>query len=424
MASTFQDSVKNQEGSAKSNPQSSLSDNGSAPFPSDSAFKTIKKKLVGRKIRNKGTKVSQIQDSISREDNVKLFELHMAIGCHWKQISEYFPNRSDNQVKNVFFAQVRKSLRKARRFSSKASLPDPICQIKPKVLSNFLLKDILLPEHLWIDRIDVPWLESNPVNVRQFILFFAFSKGLELISSKDVKLTPIIDFILTSLEKMNSSYCEVKEMEFVMPAQSVIPTSELLEGQSRRTKMLGGLGSEFGQLVQRIQKEVQGGSSKDGLLLSFKLLAQNVSQITSQLSQVTDFDNETQEFSKSIGGARLSVAADEGILPPGLTSLTPAPRDSNFQKLNERSSNPAPNFDELLSFIRPDELYGRAPTRFEEFGQSLYGTDDTRNQMSEEPEITGLFRDSRASVERASLARDIFSRMSLWGLTATGVNKN
>ena len=424
MASTFQGPVKNQDVLGSSNPQSSLSDNGSSPFPSDSAFKTIKKKQVGRKNRHRGTKGNQTQDSISREDNVKLFELHMAIGCHWKQISEYFPNRSDNQVKNVFFAQVRKSLRKARRFSSKASLPDPICQIKPKVLSNFLLKDILLPEHLWIDRIDVPWLETNPVSVRQFILFFAFAKGLELMSSKDARLTPIIDFILASLEMMNSSYCEVKEMDFTIPSQSVIPTSELLEGQSRRTKALGGLGSEFGQLIQRIQKEVQGGSTKDGLLLSFKLLAQNVSQITNQLSQVTNFEHEAQEFLKSFGSARPSVVADEAILPPGLTSLTPAARDSNFQKLNERSSNPAPNFDDLMSFIRPDELYSRAPTRFEELGHSIYVTDDTRNQMSDEPEITGLFRDSRASVERASLARDIFSRMSLWGLTATGVNKN
>ena len=62
----------------------------------------------------------------------------MEIGNKWKKISNNFPGRTDNSIKNQFFSIVRKSMRNARKLLGKSENTAIINQIKPKVLSQFI----------------------------------------------------------------------------------------------------------------------------------------------------------------------------------------------------------------------------------------------------------------------------------------------
>ena len=52
------------------------------------------------------------KDKWKEEDLRRLFDFHKLHEGQWKQISDNFPGRTDNCIKNQFFSLIRKSLRR------------------------------------------------------------------------------------------------------------------------------------------------------------------------------------------------------------------------------------------------------------------------------------------------------------------------
>ena len=52
------------------------------------------------------------KEDLTKEEGLKLFELHQEHGPKWKLISQQFTGRTDNFLKNQFFSLLRKALRK------------------------------------------------------------------------------------------------------------------------------------------------------------------------------------------------------------------------------------------------------------------------------------------------------------------------
>ena len=148
--------------------------------------------------------------TLSREELKRLFSFHEKFGSKWKKISSHFEGRTDGNLKNQFFAQVRKSLRRARKF-----LPPEfvgiMSSVKPRILSKILAEKIEVPE-LPVQKQSRKnsWLES-PFEVRNFITFFTFSKQSEIEKIEPESLSLVTTKVFTRLTEMNESYCQRKK---------------------------------------------------------------------------------------------------------------------------------------------------------------------------------------------------------------------
>lgn len=154
------------------------------------------------------------KEALGKEENQKLFRLHGEYGSRWKIISESFCGRTDNNIKNQFFALIRKSLRRARKAGQNEVSSEPmnlINVIKPKMLSLFLSKEIAMPE---LDGVPPPsgltWMK-NPLLVRDFISFFAFTKHTDIVAISDERVCKVISTVLSKLTQMNEQYCSQKQ---------------------------------------------------------------------------------------------------------------------------------------------------------------------------------------------------------------------
>lgn len=84
----------------------------------------------------------------------KLFDVYIRRGNKWRDIAKEFEGRTDNSIKNQFFSLIRKALRciaKVIGVDSIVSSTNIVNQIKPKILTNFLKKKIVLKVGLDID---------------------------------------------------------------------------------------------------------------------------------------------------------------------------------------------------------------------------------------------------------------------------------
>ena len=143
------------------------------------------------------------------EENKKLFKLHYKFGNKWKIISEYFPGRTDNIIKNQFFSLVRKSLRISRKYLGKNSNTNLINKIKPKALSQFINNVIT---------VDIPG-EQGQVGVKKKILINEFLQKFAFYNFKDIcgKLKNEDSFIIVEclklMMKINRNYEKKKKLE-------------------------------------------------------------------------------------------------------------------------------------------------------------------------------------------------------------------
>lgn len=79
------------------------------------------------------------KDPISTEEGVKIFEAHFKYGNKWAEITKLIPGRTDNSVKNYFYATVRRHLRKLNKCLRNAKFCD-VFNIEPKQIKvNFLI---------------------------------------------------------------------------------------------------------------------------------------------------------------------------------------------------------------------------------------------------------------------------------------------
>ena len=85
--------------------------------------------------------------------------IHRGYNNHWKKIAKHFNGRTDNIVKNQFFAILRKYFRKMFKLFFQEEKLILINEIKPKILSEFLLcaisiqNDLLKKEHFKLETI-------------------------------------------------------------------------------------------------------------------------------------------------------------------------------------------------------------------------------------------------------------------------------
>ncbi len=136
----------------------------------------------------------------TQEENLKLFQFHNKIGNQWKKISEQFPGRTDNAIKNNFFSLIRKSLRTACKVLGKVSNTAMVNQIKPKVLSDFITRsyEIKFPEEYGSI---VTTLKLN-----EFVKKFAFNKFPVLYSNTTKKDIYVIEECINFLLQLNNDY--------------------------------------------------------------------------------------------------------------------------------------------------------------------------------------------------------------------------
>jgi len=74
----------------------------------------------------------------SMADSCLLLDLQTRYGTQWKLIAEFFPGRTDNQIKNQFFSIIRKVLRKASKILEMNSITSKVNTIKPKVMAEVM----------------------------------------------------------------------------------------------------------------------------------------------------------------------------------------------------------------------------------------------------------------------------------------------
>lgn len=279
--------------------------------------------------------------SLTKAENTKLFELHQIFGCHWKQISENFPGKNDNTIKNLFFAQIRKSLRKAKKLSQNFSSPEAVNNLKPRVLSSFLMKELALPEDLRNSEKSFPWLSPSSIMVRQFIIFFAFLKPSELQTINDQKLTKIIDFIFSELEEMNKLYCESREVVNPPPPHVSGINGQTTESMIQRTVSMRMLAGEFRFHLKRIENDLRGlNPDKSYLIESFEKMSDLSSKISNILKANSESKNEMRELATELSllehisqplpplplnlpPTQITVGEDS-FLPRGVAPLFPA----------------------------------------------------------------------------------------------------
>lgn len=354
-------------------------------------------------------KVSRM--ALTKADNIKLFELHAALGCHWKQISEHFPGKTDNHVKNVFFAQIRKSLRKARKLSRTPNGLDSINTLKPKVLSSFVVQDILLPDELYQPGKTLPFMASNPISVRQFIFFFAYAKASELSAAKGLKISGAIDFVFDSLDNSNEFYLQSRKVSTnPVPTNPVLtPSLSMTQSQIARSKSIKTIGRELLFYLKSAEKELQSSSCRDDLITNFQKMSECSAQIASLLEKTTDISKETKELSSIFCVSNPSPSNSlrsnvDAQLPPGVTSLIPSfvinPRVVSAEKLSQLFEP----VEEIAFVGRPEEHSSRC-TKPEESIRLNNRLEDSRIQVFEELERNG-FRDSRTSFERTSFPKE------------------
>lgn len=338
--------------------------------------------------------------NFSREDNLKLFELHASLGCHWKQISENFEGLSDNHIKNIFFAQIRKSLRKGRKICGKHSSPSTINGLKPKVLSNFLSKEVLIEDEIWEKGEPFPWAPTNPVRTRDFVLYFTFVRPAEVQAMRSPRASAIVERIFQLLETMNSQYLEAREAEPGAKLGQPMTESQLF--RFRSTQMLG---REFWQTLRSAEKELQAPSGQEKLVECFRTLSQTAMAVAEIVARSTEFRKDA---------AQISAAGEE----PTYDEFTSAkvveelPAEIVNLRHTDRRSTLNPRQTAFPGFFVPDERtsrlessFGRRTSRLPEMDDLFPQAYDPNSPAGENAEKAAT-RDSRLSLERSSLMRD------------------
>lgn len=150
-------------------------------------------------------------DSLNSEDHVKLLDLHSKYGNSWKTIAKNFEGRSDNGIKNQFFAMIRKSLRKARKSLKQNYNTTHVNEIKPKMLSKFLTLSLNVPKDVQHYDKNFPWSAKNPVSISEFLRFFLTGKFSQIEPLITNKMSNLIDYILQQLENVNDEYVKARK---------------------------------------------------------------------------------------------------------------------------------------------------------------------------------------------------------------------
>jgi hypothetical protein len=99
------------------------------------------------------------RDPISLEEGVKIFKAHNEFGNRWAEITTQLPGRTDNTVKNYFYATVRRHLRKLNKWLRSSQFWESFnIEANKQVKLNFLIEAL---EHGDLDYFKVRSIESK-----------------------------------------------------------------------------------------------------------------------------------------------------------------------------------------------------------------------------------------------------------------------
>lgn len=140
----------------------------------------------------------------------RLFELHRLLGCRWRLISRSFPGRSDNQVKNAFFACMRKALRRMARLSANPGATRAVQRVKPRTLSAFMLELMELPCEVPLPEPAPTWLRQRCVAPAELVASFAAPGGG---NPPITQLQPALEYLLECLFFLDRGCADVKDAE-------------------------------------------------------------------------------------------------------------------------------------------------------------------------------------------------------------------
>ena len=139
--------------------------------------------------------------SLSDNDIVKLFDLHQRHQNQWRKIASYFPGKTDNLIKNKFFALTRKALRLASKLVDRPNSTQWVNSLKPKVISDLMDRKFDFrgsgPESPF---------RAPSVSAREVVLFLNTEQALSkhFTPSEDVKKVMVA--MLDSLDSANEEY--------------------------------------------------------------------------------------------------------------------------------------------------------------------------------------------------------------------------
>lgn len=319
-------------------------------------WERLANKLLSRGIKKKPKQIRErwtqhlhprvTRGSLSRADCVRLFELHSVLGCHWKQISEYFPGRTDNFVKNVFFAQVRKSLRKARKLSNSFSNPDSMKMYRPLVLTTFLTDEIPIPKNLLNISKSFSWVKNDVINSREFVLFFSQANDFELQTLRKLDVSELIDSVFAHLEILSHNYNVKKEKNMNARIDPSIQTPNSLKLPCKSIKMLA---REFLFYFRNLEKDLQGTPRKDDMICAFDKISECASEIKRTLLHTNEIKQAINDLSSMfiVQPANRSLKLSQEDMPQnmGLVSLSqtifinPKKSSEKLNSLLEQSEN-------------------------------------------------------------------------------------
>ena len=143
--------------------------------------------------------------SLSQEEVVRLFELQKECKNKWRKIASHFKGKTDNLIKNSFFAITRKALRLASRIAEQNHSTQWVNSLKPKVIADFLDRNFEVgsPE-------SQPPFDCQEISIRRVVIFLSSRKW----DPEESTFTPVTkqlmrSFIL-SLDDMNSQYLSLQ----------------------------------------------------------------------------------------------------------------------------------------------------------------------------------------------------------------------
>lgn len=146
-------------------------------------------------------------------ENINLFILHKKFGNCWKKIAKEFEGRTDNSVKNSFFSIIRKGLRNACKVLGKISNTKRINVIKPKVLADFISREMKVDfGDLSIGGQEKGFLgnerdsEIRKIDLAEFVKKFAFNKFVRIYSEMNDKDIFVVEKCVEFLFELNRGY--------------------------------------------------------------------------------------------------------------------------------------------------------------------------------------------------------------------------
>lgn len=139
--------------------------------------------------------------SFSQEEVSALFAHQSAYKNQWRKIAEHFPGKTDNLIKNKFFALTRKALRFGGKLTNRQDSTLWVNSIKPKVIIDFMDLQFAVASPG-----DGSPFQGQQVSARQIVEFLALHKTF----ASPARLSPqdcaIISAFLSALHQANLEY--------------------------------------------------------------------------------------------------------------------------------------------------------------------------------------------------------------------------